>query len=92
MTLPKQLIRQLRSLAQKIKPTLWIGKSGVTDMVIAQADETLEAHELIKCVVQDGCMLDARQVGEQLSQFTDSTLIQVIGRRVVLYRRSMKNK
>ncbi|RBP98677.1 ribosome assembly RNA-binding protein YhbY [Bifidobacterium aemilianum] len=91
MALSKKQVKQLRALANGINPMLWIGKSGVTEATLAQAAETLDAHELIKCVVQDGSPVDAREAGEELAGRLGADLVQVIGHRFVLYRHSSKD-
>ncbi len=90
MTLDKKQIKQLRSLANTLQPLLWIGKGGVNEASAAQAAETLDSHELIKCVVQDGCRVDAHEAGEDLAGRLGAELVQVIGHRFVLFRRSDK--
>ncbi|KFI45441.1 RNA-binding protein [Bifidobacterium bohemicum] len=84
--LNKRQVKQLKALASKINPMLWIGRNGVTEAAIKQASETLESHELLKVVVQDGCPVDEREVGETLAGNVGATLVQVIGHRLVLYR------
>lgn len=88
--LNKRQIKQLKSLASKISPMLWIGKNGVTDATVKQASETFESHELLKGVVQDGCPVDEREVGETLAGQIGAQLVQVIGHRFVLYRPTKK--
>ena len=90
MTLGKKQTKQLRSQANTLQPMLWIGKSGAGEATAAQAAETLDSHELIKCVVQDGCPVDAREAGEDLAGRLGAELVQVIGHRFVLFRRSDK--
>lgn len=88
MTLSKKQVKQLRSMANLIKPSLWIGKEGVSEAALKQVDETLEAHELIKCVVQEGSPVNSQEAGKELADRSKAELVQVIGRRVVLYRRT----
>ncbi|AKV56044.1 YhbY family RNA-binding protein [Bifidobacterium actinocoloniiforme] len=90
MALSKKQVKQLRALANGINPTLWIGKEGVTEAAAQQVSQTLDAHELIKCVVQDGAPVDAGEAGKVLSERLGADLVQVIGRRFVLYRASDK--
>jgi RNA-binding protein len=89
-TLTKKQVKQLRSLAHHLGPMLWIGKNGISESAISQADETLLSHELIKCSVLDACPLDARQAAEELAEHVGASLVQVIGHRFVLYRHSDK--
>lgn len=90
MVLTNKQIKQLRALAHHLDPMLWIGKNGVSESAVSQANETLESHELLKCVVQDGCPVDAREAGEDLAEQVDAELVQVIGHRFVLFRRTAK--
>ncbi|MDF7641061.1 YhbY family RNA-binding protein [Bifidobacterium sp. ESL0784] len=88
--LNKRQVKQLKALASKISPMLWIGRNGVTDAAVKQASEMLESHELFKGVVQDGCPIDEQEVGETLAGQIGAQLVQVIGHRFVLYRPSKK--
>lgn len=78
--------RYLRSLAAKMTPLLQVGKSGISDNVINQLDDALTARELTKVRVLPNCPLEASEAASILSERTQSELIQVIGRNVVLYR------
>lgn len=90
MALSGKQVRQLRSLAHHLNPVVFIGKADVTEAVAKQADEALEAHELIKCGVQDGSDLSAREAAEALAELTGSEVVQVIGHRFSLYRESSR--
>ena len=79
---------QLRGLANGIYPILIVGKEGVSDAVIAQANEALEARELIKGRVLENALMTAREVADQLAPLTRSEVVQVIGTKFVLYRPS----
>ena len=84
---PKERAR-LRGLANGIETVLQIGKEGIGDTLIHQADITLEARELIKGRVLDGCMdYTPRTAAETLAAATHSEVVQVIGSKFVLYRR-----
>ena len=89
-SLSRPQIRHLRALANKINPVLWIGKGGVSRATLDQAVESLEAHELIKCTVQDGSPLDVHEASITLAESADAQVVQVIGHRFVLYRKSSK--
>ena len=80
----------LRGLANGIEVVLHIGKDGITDNVAAQADEALEARELIKCKVLENSIYTAREACDELSLRTRSEQVQVIGSKFVLYRESHK--
>ncbi len=80
----------LRSLASTINPIYQIGKSGVTPELTKGVDEALEARELIKINILKNCMDDPRQMAETLAERTKSEVVQIIGRKIVLYRQSEK--
>lgn len=81
----------LKSLAQTIEPIFQLGKSGITPEITKSIDEALEARELIKINVLNNCMLDLADAAETLSGRTKSVVVQVIGRKIVLYRLSKKH-
>ena len=81
---------QLRGLANGIDTILIVGKDGIGDNLIKQADDALEARELIKGRVLENSMLSAREAAEQLAPLTRSEVVQVIGTKFVLYRQSHK--
>ncbi len=90
MALTGKQVRQLRSLAHHLDPIVYIGRGDVNGGVVSQAEEALEAHELIKCSVQDGSDLTCREAAEQLAELTNAEVVQVIGRRFALYRESSR--
>ena len=88
MELTSKQRAQLRGLANSLDPIVHIGKEGTTDNLVKQADEALEARELIKCKVLENAMLTAREACQELSVKTRSEAVQVIGSKFVLYRQS----
>lgn len=86
MALTSKQRKQLRSMAHALDPVLIIGKDNVNAGVISQADEALEAHELIKCSVLDTSELSAREAADELVKATRAECVQVIGRKFSLYR------
>lgn len=91
MELTKKQVKQLRSLANTLNPVLYIGKNDITDAAVKQADETMQTHELMKCAVQDGSGLTAREAADQLAERINASVVQVIGNRFVLFRISSRN-
>ncbi|MBR6030004.1 MAG: YhbY family RNA-binding protein [Clostridia bacterium] len=81
----------LRSMANTMDPILHIGKDGITAGTLQQCEEALEARELFKGTVQQGCDLSAREALTILCEETGAEPVQVIGRRFVLYRPSREN-
>ena len=77
---------QLRGLANSIDTILHIGKEGVGENLIKQADDALEARGLIKGKVLENSLLSAREGAEELARATRSQVVQVIGTKFVLYR------
>jgi len=80
----------LKGLAQKIDPAFQVGKSGVTPEIVDAIDNYLEANEIIKINVLNNCMEDTKNVAEAIGGRTRSEVVQVIGKKVVLYRESKK--
>lgn len=82
----------LRKIANNIEPILHIGKQGVTESVIAQADEALTAREIIKGTVQQNAEMTAKEALAELCAELKAEPVQAIGRKFVLYRESKENK
>lgn len=88
MALTGRQVRQLRSLTHHLDPVVMIGKGDISEGIVAQANDSLEAHELIKCSVLDSSMLTAREAADDLAERCGAEVVQVIGRRFSLYRLS----
>jgi len=82
----------LRSLANDIPAIFQVGKGGISDNVIKQFDEALEARELVKATALKNSELTAREACEELAAVLGAEIVQVIGNRFVLYRESRENK
>ncbi|NEG77917.1 YhbY family RNA-binding protein [Bifidobacterium avesanii] len=91
MTLTKKQTKQLRALANALKPLVYIGKNDITDALTKQADETLESHELVKFQIQDGSGYTAKEAAAELAEALGAEVVQTIGNRAVLYRRSKRD-
>jgi len=81
---------ELRSQATALDTTLIVGKGGVTDAVIAEADNQLTARELVKGKVLEGAMMTPREVCDELCEATGAEGVAVIGTKFVIYRFSEK--
>ena len=88
MDLTSKQRAQLRGLTNSIDTIVHVGKDGLGDNLIKQADDALEARELIKCKVLENSMLTAREAADALARATRSEVVQVIGTKFVLYRQS----
>ena len=82
----------LKGLAMTMDPILQLGKGGLTPENTASVDEALAARELIKINVLQNCLEDSRQMAETLAERTRSQIVQVIGRKIVLYREGKDDK
>ena len=91
MALTKKQIQQLRGMANKLNPIVQVGKNDLSENAIKQADDIIERRELIKGSVLDGSGLTAKEAGEGLAEQLDAELVQVIGNRFVIYRRSQRD-
>lgn len=81
----------LRGLANTLQPIFQIGKSGISDNLIKQLDEALEARELIKISVLETAPDDVRNLGDEISKATNSTFVQAVGSKITLYRARKKD-
>ena len=91
MDLTSKQRAQLRAMANPLEPIVHIGKGDLNDNLIKQADDALEARELIKGKVLDNNLeYDARRAAEELAKATRSEVVQVIGTKFILYRQSHK--
>ena len=82
----------LRSLANGIEPIFQVGKGGVSENMIKQFNDALEARELVKASVLKNSMSDTRDISQEISSLTGSDVVQVIGNKFVLYKESKEDK
>lgn len=80
--------RYLRGLASCDKTIFQIGKDALSDNLIEQVDHAIEARELVKISVLKNSPVDIEETAFDLARLTDSELVQIIGRTIVLYRPS----
>jgi putative RNA-binding protein, YhbY family len=83
--------RYLRSMGNGMDPILQVGKGGITETVVTQTNEALEARELIKGRVLQNYLEEPKTVADELAERVQAELVQVIGRNFLLFRPS-KNK
>ena len=81
----------LRGLANTMEPILHAGKGGISDAMIKQADDALEARELSKGKVLETAPATAREVAEEIAAKVNAEVVQVIGRTFVLFRQKEKD-
>ncbi len=82
----------LKGLAMTIDPIFQVGKASITPEFTTGISEALEARELIKISVLKNCMDDPKEIAQILSERTKSDVVQVIGKKIVLYRESKEKK
>lgn len=79
---------KLRGLANTMDTILQIGKGGIIDTTMVQADDALTARELIKLCCLETAPISAREAAQELSERLNAEIVQVIGSRFVLFRRN----
>ena len=86
MELSSKQRAQLRGLANSIDTILIVGKDGIGDNLVKQANDALEAREIIKGRVLENSMYTAREAAEELKVAARCEVVQVIGSKFVLFR------
>ena len=82
----------LKGVAANLEPVFQIGKAGLTPEVTEAVRETFNTRELVKLGVLKNCMEDPRQIAGFIADRTGSSVVQVIGRKIVLYKESKDHK
>lgn len=81
---------KLRSIAMTLQPTTHIGKNGVTEEVVIQLTEQLQAHELVKINVLKNCDYTAKEIAGEVALGAGAEVVQVLGNKITLYKVSTK--
>ena len=81
----------LRGLANTMDAIFQIGKGGISDNLIKQLSDALEARELIKISVLETAPDAAKDLGNEIAEATNSTLVQVVGNKITLFRARKKD-
>ena len=82
----------LKGLAMTMEPIFQIGKSSLTPENTQAISEALAARELIKISVLNNCVDDPRELAQMVAERTHSQVVQVIGKKIVLYREGKDEK
>ena len=83
----------LNSLAMTMEPIFQVGKNSITPELVGAVSEALAARELIKISVLKNCADDPKELAQILAERTRSQVVQVIGKKIVLYKEGKdKNK
>jgi RNA-binding protein len=78
----------LKGLAMNMDPIVYIGKSSVTPELVTAVDEAINKRELIKLSVLKNCIDDPKELANVIAERTHSEVVQVIGKKIVLYRKN----
>lgn len=81
----------LKSLASSLNPIFQVGKSSLTPEFIKGIDEAFNTRELIKIAVLKNCLDDPNEIAQTIAERTRSQVVQVIGKKIVLYKPDKKN-
>lgn len=81
----------LKGLAMNIDPIFQVGKSSVTPEYVEAIREAFNTHELIKLGVLKNCMDDPKEIAQVIADRTGSEVVQVIGKKIVLYKADKDN-
>lgn len=82
----------LKSLANNLDSIFQLGKSSLTPEFVQAVSEAFNTRELLKVTVLKNCMDDPKELAETLAGRTRSQVVQVIGRKIILYKESKENK
>ena len=91
MNLTSKQRAYLKSKAMTMEATFHVGKNSITPELTASLEDALKARELIKVSVLKNCMDDPNEVAQTVAERTRSTLVQVIGRKFVLFKPDPKD-
>lgn len=81
----------LKSIASTEDTILQVGKNGIVDTLVTQVSDALKAREIIKMKVLEGAMLSPAEAAAELAEKTKSEVVQVIGNKIVLFKRNPQN-
>lgn len=81
----------LRSIANNIDTILIVGKNGLNEKIIKQADGALRAREIFKGKILDTVYENHKEIVANLAEATCSNIVQIIGSKFILYRKNNKN-
>lgn len=81
---------KLRGIASTTDTIFQIGKGGIPDTLVQQVEDAIKVREIVKIKVLDNSSYNAKQAAEELAEKTNSEVVQVIGSKLVLYRKNIK--
>ena len=78
--------RYLRGQGNSIKPTVYLGKDGISDALLNSLGDAFNNRELVKVRIEKSCELERKEAGDQLAQAAAAHMVQVLGNTLLLYR------
>ena len=81
----------LKGLASTISPSFQVGKSSLTPEFTTAIDEAFNTKELLKIAILKNCLDDPGEIAQTIAERTHSQVVQVIGKKIVLYKPDRKN-
>ena len=91
MSITSKQKQYLKGLGHGIKPVIQVGKEGISEKVLSSISKALDDHELIKVTILENSDLDRKEASQIISENTDSELVQVLGRKFLLYKKNKEN-
>lgn len=84
--------RNFRAIGNQLKPEVNLGKEGITDGVIANVRNTFNTKELVKIKLLEKCPLSPPEAASILATQTESEIVQILGRTILLYKELKKDE
>lgn len=81
----------LRGLANTIDAIFQVGKGGISDVLLEQLNNAIEARELVKITVLETAPGSAKELAEEIAKGTNSVVVQTVGNKITLFRQKKKN-
>ena len=89
--MPSKQTAYLKSLANSLEPIFQVAKSSLTPQITEAIGESFHTRELVKIAVLKNCMDDPREIAQLVAERTHSQVVQVIGKKIVLYKPDKDN-
>lgn len=84
--------RFLRGIGHGLNPIVLVGKGELSESLVQETIAALESHELIKVKILESCLMERHEVADALAEASTSEVAQVLGRTILLYRKTKAPK
>ncbi|MEI7884272.1 MAG: ribosome assembly RNA-binding protein YhbY [Clostridia bacterium] len=84
--------RYLKSLANTLPAIIQIGKSGISENLLKQIDDTLVAREILKLTILNNCEIDVNEISLKICLALNADLVQVIGHKITIYKKNTQKQ